>query len=127
MLGFTNIQFNVLQIELHIVVDIVMTRKLVLLGALSFFVGIGVIVASFVISPAPIVASKNLENTLSCKTNYPRSFSAVIQVVGALLILISFILVGWHVCGGKNKAPKKVLKSKNRSKRPKEISRSNYG
>ena len=35
-----------------------MTRKLVLLGALSFFVGLGVIVASFVASPVPIIASK---------------------------------------------------------------------
>ena len=54
-------------------------------------------------------------------------FIVAIQIVGAVLILISFILFGWHICGAKSKPKKKVLKSKNRMKRPKEISRNSYG
>ena len=48
-------------------------------------------------------------------------------MVGAVLVLVAFVLFGWHVCGADHRANKKVLKTKNRMKRPKEISRNNYG
>ena len=53
--------------------------------------------------------------------------AAILQVVGAVLVLVAFVLFGWHVCGADHRANKKVLKTKNRMKRPKEISRNNYG
>lgn len=83
-----------------------MSRKLLLIGAVTFLIGVGALVASFQI----------------------HSGEVPIQIVGAVLILISCILFGWHLCGGsKSKPKKKVLKTKNRMKKPKEISRNSYG
>ena len=107
-----------------------MSRKLVLIGAVAFFVGIGTLVASFVAKPAQIIQGVKIFPWLQPINLIAISFLAVIvQVAGAFLILVAFVLFGWHICGGggQKKSQKKVLKTKNRSKRPHEISSSNYG
>ena len=100
-----------------------MSRKLLLIGAATFLGGVGALVASFQMSAGGeseiFLTGKILRNNFY--------FLVIVQIIGAVLILISFILFGWHICGAKSKPQKKVLKSKNRMKRPKEISRNNYG
>ena len=103
-----------------------MSRKLVLIGAVAFFVGIGTLVASFVAKPAQIIQGENISLINKIKISF---LAVIVQVAGAFLILVAFVLFGWHICGGggQKKSQKKVLKTKNRSKRPHEISGSNYG
>jgi len=89
-----------------------MSRRLIIVGVLSFFVGVGALAVSLAINLAGIIA-------------------IILQAVGALLILVGVILIGWQVCSdnhqGQKSGRKKVLKTKNRSKHVREISRSNYG
>ena len=103
-----------------------MSRKLLLIGAVTFLIGVGALVASFQIhSGGEGEDFLKKGNIFQFRNKF--YFIVAIQIVGAVLILISFILFGWHICGAKSKPKKKVLKSKNRMKRPKEISRNSYG
>ena len=59
-------------------------------------------------------------------------FPVIFQAIGALLILVGVILIGWQICSNnhsekKSSKRKKVLKTKNRSKHVREISGNNYG
>jgi len=83
-----------------------MSRQTLVLGALALVIGIVTFVISFAVVHEGIVR-------------------IVLQVAGAFLLLVSFSLFGWHICSGGGNSSKKVLKTKNRSKRPREIDR--YG
>jgi len=90
-----------------------MTKRLSIVGAVSLVFGVGGIAVSLVLQLAPIVA-------------------IIFQAIGALLILVGVILIGWQICSSnhnhqKSSKRKKVLKTKNRSKPVREISGSNYG
>jgi len=89
-----------------------MSKRLIIVGVLSVFVGVGALAVSLTINLAGIIAT-------------------ILQAVGALLILVGVILIGWQVCSdnheGQKSSRKKVLKTKNRSQHVREISRSNYG
>merc|ERR1711953_1265774 len=90
-----------------------MSRRLTIIGALAFFIGIVSIGVSLALNLASIV-------------------STIFQAIGALLILVGVILIGWQICSSnhnhqKSSKRKKVLKTKNRSKPVREISGSNYG
>jgi len=90
-----------------------MSKRLTIIGAISFSIGVGCIAVSLAAQLAPIVG-------------------IIFQAVGALLILVGVILIGWQICSNnhnsqKSSKRKKVLKTKNRSKHVREISGTNYG